>query len=648
MKIPSNNQWTQSNDGNILGILHETHNCTFDQRGEIRLSRKALSLVDSQTTDFSDVMAIVYFDGDYYIVTDGKVFNGDLSGNDFDVVSSSPELGVVSDAVVAYSRLYVSDTTALAYKAAGGGWTTGIGTLTATNPHPLCVFDSLTTYKLAVGDGNIVNTYASDGSLNGTILTLPANYMVTSLVYRNSYLYVGTKEINGGEAAIFVWNGDGTSAQYKIDVGAAWVYSMTPYRSTIAYVTNEGELSLLSGTVTQQLATFPIFNMDGTQWDTNNASRGHIFNRGMVSVGDCIYLNVNGEVDSGHIPEMKSGIWCFDPKVGLHHYTSNTTDLWVSDNFSVSNSVITTSSAHGLIVGDTVVFTTLSGLTGISNSTLYYAIPVSSTTLQVAYNRKDAFDGVAVTITGTKSAGTIEYCPNTNFGEMHGSQAGAIAVTNYLDAPLKLFNSNIIWGAALKNNAGTERSVLSVVSDRYNVAWFSTQRIYTDNIKSVWKSLYPFFTGVYYSVEKIIVKLQQKERPSLPSRTVSGSWVSSNTINTTDLYIKNIIEAGDEVVFADGYGGGRTAHIVSIDTTSSTVVSLVVDEDYGVAAGSSTFYVTGFKKMQTISHTREEDGFSKVTLDRKAPWVQVKVELRGFNPAVSMLELTNSTDKSAM
>lgn len=646
MKIPSNNAWIQTNTGNILGVLNETHNCSFDKKAEIMLAKKAFALIDSQTNNFADVMAILYFDDEYFVVTDDKVFSGNLSDGVFSEVASSPSLGTVSDGVVVYSRLYVSDTTALAYINTSGTWTTGIGSLTATYPHPLCVFDSLPTYKLAVGDGYQLKTYDSSGNANSTVLSLPQNYIITSLVYRNGYIYIGTKEINGGEAAVFAWNGDGTSAQYKIDVGASWVYSMTPYRSAIALVTNAGELLLLSGMSIQQLGAFPVFYAEGAQWETGNSTRGKVFNRGMVALGDRLYININGNVDHGSVPAMKSGVWCFDSDTGLTHYASNTTDLRVADDFSISNSIITTGSAHGLILGDAVVFTTLSGLSGIESGIVYYAIPVTTTTLKVAASRQSAFDGTNLTITGTKAAGLLYYAPNSNHGQLNGEQAGAIALTNYLDFPLSLYASDIIWGGSSNNNAGTERSALMVTSDRFNIGWFILQRVYTNSISQFWTTVYPFFDGIWGSVERIIVKAQSKARQSLPSREVEGVWLNTNTINTTDMVLNGVMEVGDEVVFVRGYGSGRTAHITAIDNSSS-VTSITIDEDYGTVAGTSYFYVTGYKKLQTITNERENPEFAQVALNSQSVWVNVKVEMRGFETAVSMLELVNSADKKA-
>lgn len=649
MKIPANNQWTQTNDGDIFGTLHDTRNVTFDKFGELKLSKKAVTLVDSDSdADFGEVMAIVYFDGLYHVVTDDKVFSGDLTSPNFTAVGSSPVLGVESDGIVCYDRLYVSDQTALAYVNTSGSWTTGIGSLTTGFPHPLCVFDSLPTYKLAVGDTYQVKTYDSSGNANATVLSLPQNYTVTSMVYRNGYLFVGTKEINGGEAAVFLWNGDGTSAQYKVDVGASWIYAMVPYRGAIALVTNEGELLALSGTTVSQLAAFPVFHVSGARWETGNALRGKVYSRGMVVIGDNIYINASGDVELGEVPEMKSGVWCYSPRVGLYHYASPSTDKVRRDaDITVSSSVITTAATHSLILGDAVQFTTVAGLSGVTTGRLYYAIPVAATTLKLAGSRKDAYAGNYINITGTATSDTLQYTPNTDHGHVHNADSGAIALTTYLETYDPLFESDIIFGSELSNPSGAEKDVLCALSPQFNHGSFTTQKIFSDNVTSVWKSLYTFLSGVFSTGEKIIVKSRSTERNSYPTPSVAIVWASTTQFATTDPSVHRIIEVGDEVLIVEGKGQGTCAKVTAVESSTNTT-TVTISESVGTAAASGKVRFTNFKVVEEITSTRENSGWHKSTIDEKSNWMQARGELRGFESTVSMLELTSSVDKSAL
>lgn len=646
MKIPSNNLWTQTNDGNIMGILHETHNINFSKKGEARLSRKALALTSSAVSGFAEVLSIVFFDGKYHVVTSNKVFLGDLAGTGFSAVGSSPVLGTVSDGIVCYSRLYVSDITALAYLDTVGSWTTGIGTLNANYPHPMAVFDSLTTYKLAVGNGTAIQTYDSSGNANSVVMSLPSNYYATSLVYRNGYLYIGTKEINGGEASVFIWNGDGTSAQYAVPVGAGWVYSMVPYKDSVACMTNEGELLAINGSSASQLSALPIFYAEGARWEQGNADLGKVYPRGMAVKGDNIYINVCGLVEVGDVPEMRSGVWCYSPEVGLTHYASPSSDLWVADaTITQTSGVLTTNATHNLILGDIVIFDSVAGLGNVSANTAYYAIPVATNTLKIAGSRQDAFDGNYILITGTATSDSLSYADNTCNGDTIAS-SGAIAITNYIDNSFELFGTDIIFGTEMQSNADATKDLLCVLSSRFNTGSLTTQRIFSANITQTWKSLYSFIQGILGSNEKAIVRYRTKERLSLPTTSVEVVWSDTNTFVTTNPAVKNIIEIGDTVFITQGRGQGRYAQITNVEFSTYTT-EITIDEAYGVSAGTGNVRIYDFKKLQEITSSRVEETWSSTGVNVKSPWIQLQVEIRGFESGVQTFDLTNSVDKSA-
>lgn len=644
MKIPSNKIWSQFNLGNAEGVLHETHNTNLVTQGEVGLSKKSIALI-TDSGDYDKTMALVYFNGNYIAITDDWAFEGDLSGNTFEAITGGSGMSASTDAVPFNGYLYVTKDTSLS-RWSGSAWNNSLDTYTTGLPHPICVFDSMTTYKLAVGNGYQVETLDTSHNANSTVLSLPQNYIITCLVYRNGYLYIGTKEINGGEAAIFLWNGDGANAQYRIDVGASWVYAMTPYRGTVACVTNEGELLTVNGTSVQQLAVFPVFHKQGVRWDEGNALRGKVYNRGMIAQGDTILVNIEGKCDSGFVPEMKSGVWCFDPRNGLYHLTTPTTNPWTSDNaITHSSGVFTSSATNNILLGDGVLFTAVAGVVGITTNVLYYAIPVTTTTFKIASTLQDAFSGNNINTTGTVTTDTLHYAPNTDNGNTYNASSGAILLTNYLDnGKFVLFSGDFIYGSSTKNPSGTAKNVLCVQSPQRNTGGFSFQRIYTENITEVWKSVYLFIIGLLGSAEKAIVKYSTK---NLPSRLVSGTWVNATQFNTTDFTPRNQYVVGDEVEIVDGIGQGRTAHITAL-STSDTVCSITVDESYGSAGTALVCYFTKNKKSLEITSVRENEYFAKAPFDVKNNWVEVSVELRGYEPVIPAIELTNSGDKRAV
>ena len=65
-------------------------------------------------------------------------------------------------------------------------------------------------------------------------MTLPAQYIVTTLAYRNGYLYVGTKNIYGDEAKVFIWDGATANADYEVPIGGSWVFSLKINNDTVS------------------------------------------------------------------------------------------------------------------------------------------------------------------------------------------------------------------------------------------------------------------------------------------------------------------------------------------------------------------------------------------------------------------------------
>lgn len=646
MKIPAQNKWTHTNNGYLLGSVHETHNMNFDRQGEVRLTKKAMAMIDSSTSGFENVLGIRYFNGGYHIVTLGGIHRGSLSGSSFTTIASTPTLFEGSDSLVFNSKLYVTTATSLSSLNTSVVWANSLDTYTTGYPHPMAEFASMTTYKLAVGNKNQVETLDTSHNANATVLTIPSNYVITCLEYRSGYLYIGTKEIYGGEAMIFIWNGTGANAQYSVPTGAQWVYSMVPYKAAVAFVTNEGELLYVNGTSTEQLAAFPVFYTQGARWEQGDNMLGKVYPRGMTTIGSNIYINISGEIEVGNVPEMRSGVWCFDPSVGLYHYASSSTDLWTKDSsLSVTDSVITTTATHNIKLGDAVVFTSVSGLSGIENNKLYYAIPVAAATLKLAGCLEDANSGEFIVLSGTPTTDTLHYAANVDNGNTFDASSGAIVSTNYLDDSLELFGSDLMWGTATVDNTDTIKKALCVLSPKFNEGSFTTQRILTENVTQTWKKVFTFLTGLLNENETAIVKYIARERPI--RRPVAIIWSDTNTFVTTDPFVRYQIEAGDEVSFIAGNGQGRCAHVVAVDDSTATV-EITIDDTFGTNASTAHVRFSGFKKVATVTGNRVTEDYVHGTVDAKSTWVQIKVELRGFEPAVTMIELTNSVDKSAV
>jgi hypothetical protein len=655
MKLPDNKIWTQLNNGDILGLLHESQNITLDSEGKVRLSKRAFNRYNSgDDADLGYVMSIVYYSGQYFVLTDDNAFLTDFGGTTTTEITLTADTGTNSDAVVCYDRVYISTNDNLDYY--DGSLNASNYATTANVPHPMTVFDSQTTYKLAIGDDNVVHLLKNDHTTSGTDLTLPEQYQVTSLAYRNGYLYVGTKHTNGGEAKVFVWNGDTTNADFEIPTGASWVYSIIPYQTSVAFATNMGQLFVVSGNAPVPVAQFPVYSHPDAIWDdgSNVTYVGKILHRGMVSVGDTIYLSVTGTIDAGDVPEMKSGIWVFDPRVGLYHRASSTLDRSVAEAVSSLSSNTLTLSTHNLKTGDVLMFQNIGSLTGVQANTKYYVSVESATEVKLAVSRKALQAGDTLTIGGTVTSSSVRYVPNTDWGCLYDTSSvqGAISVINPEEAIFVGWESPVIWGARVDDYDQNALYGVYSLTSAWNIGSVVTQRIYASNIKEVFKKLYAYIDGNHLDNEEIVFKYKVGNSHGYPTTIYQGTWGSATTIASVSASQDEDewadLEVGDELTIVNGTGRGYTTHITDISVTGSDY-TITVDESIGNNTKAVYFRADKFKKLQATGNENPHDDLIEVELGSvKSTWIQLKMELRGYETEVAVLDLTTSTDKSAV
>ena len=211
--FPKNsNNWTVGTQDQYDVI--QTRNIDVSTENTIKLAKQPIVLyTNTQDSDFGNVKAIV----NDYIVTTGNVFKLDPTVGTMteQTTTSMPDIGIASDAVYYLGEMVVSSSqtsgtdSVVGYN--GSSWTSRVTGLTNTLPHPMAVFENFRT--LCIGNGNVVwqttaTGYSQDSS---NTLTLPAEYTVTWLRWRNGNMYIGTRNTTGGSARLFVWNGVGTS-----------------------------------------------------------------------------------------------------------------------------------------------------------------------------------------------------------------------------------------------------------------------------------------------------------------------------------------------------------------------------------------------------------------------------------------------------
>jgi hypothetical protein len=274
--------------------------------------------------------------------------------------------------------------------------------------------------------------------------------------------------------------------------------------------------------------------------------------------------------------------------------------------------------------------------------------------LKLSLSRKGVAEERYVTIGGTPGlSDRLVLTKNSDFGSNYAGTSGAIGRTVYNETPLDHWTSEVIWGCKTESPSGTDIYVLQTFSDAFNIGSLTTQRIYSEEIEESWNALKAYIDGLEIEDEKIIVKIQTEHQE--PSIVLHGVWANGNTIhlNDTDEYVAWLdIEAGNEIVIVNGLGQGQSCHVTEdgVDDSSATMVTFKVDEEIGTANSVVEFYFTNFKKCGGDKTREKQDvtEFIKAEIENaKSPWVMIKLEFRGFNIALNVVDLSSSAQKSS-
>ena len=668
--IPSKEtkKYNSVNRGDLFGTVVRSRNVDFNKKGYLSLARKPMTLyTEVEDSDFGTPIVITSDDSVIYVITNERAFTIDSSGQSATERNGGtvPNFGFQSDAVFFTTDLHASGSQTIG-SLNGSTWTERITGLSSSYPHPLCISEH--QGYLAVGNGNTVRLYNASYSLQ-TTCTLPAAQIVTWIRWRANLLYIGCRNINGGEAKMYIWNGSGTAAQNGYGVGCEWTLSGCEYGSTIAIVTALGQLLQFAGDgfipITTEdgiEANLPIYYNPNVPWGSSASVSnlvGKVASRGMAARGKKIYLNVEGTINfqTGGTPrellEMPSGLWIFDPSIGLYHKGGYDHKRWASKSITAAlSNVLTISTAAVYETGDPVVLTSVGFLTGDPQiNQIYYAIKVDSTHLKLANTPQQALASVNITIDDQATpAANLAFNSYQSVGATRISTPGGLCLVTTLGMP-RFFGSEVIYGGDADLAAGgTPTGVVMSLGMGKNIGSFTTPKIQAEYVTDLFKKILAKFPPLNIPTRKIIVKYRTSNRWGIPGRRDFGNtgatWVNSTsfTVNPKN-YDMYSAQDGDEIEFISGGASGYTAHISSIVVNSSSQWTITIDEAMPDVSASDTsdFFIEDFIKYKTISTTADAaaaaKGFKNMALAQNAKWVQLKIELRGYTDIEETIDM---------
>ncbi len=701
IKIPqSDKKYSQSNNGDFFGNIKQTKNISFTDEGYIKLEKRTRNLLDNATytdltTNSTDyILRIAQFSNKYWVAGTKSLYYTDsyLQTLTKDTTSGTPTLSssIINDLCVFTSAsstdLWASyGSTAVKYLDSGlSAWTSvavDVGTASV-----MAVFENLSC--LAVAGANKVQIIDSTKT-KSTLLTLPSRYLVKSMDWNNNRMYIGVLDLNNEDAGIFEWDGIGTEANYFHKAKGGLVSGVKRYKDGVICVTNLGQVLYVSGTI-QELAAFPIYFSDKIWVSPVNYSIGYyqVLHGGVAVDKDKIYFAIDstystqaGEKTSDFYQNnFISGVWCYDPKVGLHHRYSvggsirTETGAVTTANVNTTTDVITIPSAICPNTGTPVFYEDGSHGSGtpiapLYTATKYYVINTSSTTLKLATTYANALAGTAIDLTGTgNNAQTLVFMPNDDFGGSYQPAKSLLLLktnTNIL-LPGRYIGTRLLIGSLLAKSSTTQSNtgIHSPVFYQENRGSFVVSRVTSDGVTDTWQKILIKHKPLKTAEDKIIVKYRKYDSrnsyrklytPQTKSLSIVGTWVTSTTFSVDTATGADITQfsTGMEVEIINANGAGYLAHITDISAPLSTVYTITIDEAVQNVTASTTFNFTldNWKRVPisiTSSSVNNADGWADIGIGLKSVGIEVKIEVRGEDVEIEETQIISDSDKKAV
>ena len=683
--------WSQSNSSSSKGVLQRTRNIQFDDDVFATLAKRARSIYGA-TGAFARTTAIVYYAvrNEYLVMTTQGILivNGTtlVGTNGTDALNApGSDSNGLSDFKIWQNRVYSigPSSNGLRYYNSSGAWSTS--QYATTGAGALAVFESKN--YLAVAQTNTVLLLDTSHALVGSALALRTEQVVTTIEYWNDYIVVGTRNINNGQAYVFLWNGDSALPNIGYAMGTFRVSSIKKYQDTFIVTTSLGQILKYNGGGFDELDSFPIYYKEA-DWDLPpNFTSGRIINNGVLVDGDLIYINVSPRIllptvdTANHIFEnyFEGGIWCYDPKIKLHHRYSHTSSLRSSETIATSavntgTNVITVTSAP--LSGTPILYDSSSGtaISGLVNRTKYYAIYVSSTTIKLATTYENAINGIPISLGGTgNSSQLLITLPNRDFGgstlgdtTSTSDAGGAIALVSNRENSYRTNLSNIMFGTKIGTNTITGAFGLAVATwGQENRGYLITSRLPASNLTEQFQNVSIKYHGIKTAEDKIIVKYRSIQRNDTltgidQALTMTATW-TNNQIFTTTADISSA-KIGDEVSFHSGSGSGYMPHITAISQSGGTYTVTIDEPVQNIMSGDTCgFVIENWNKLGEINTTDDSletftndngdrytshSGLKSFKIDKPSKWIEIKLEIRGEDVAIEEILVNNRPFKT--
>jgi hypothetical protein len=661
INIPNTNkQWKQANNSDLQGNISVTKNINFDNEGYLRLSNSSRAAMHSSiNADFDNPAAFIYNNdlSAYVIPTWDLMFQvGTDILADYPVgVGGSgtvPSTDIETDVVWFNNKMVVSqDTDVDYYDASTNAWVDTNISLTSDGQHPMVNF--LSQQALAIANVNTVGLYASPFSATPTLittLTIPAEFEITSVCYLNQNLYIGTKNIQGEHAFMFVWNGSGSAAQQAYEVDSNTIFSMCVHKGSIVLLDGTGELLRFNGGGFTFLDAFPIYYTDMSLADFANVD---MYKNIMKSNGDVLYILLSNDNNStAKLINQPDGVWCYDDNVGLYHKYSLTNSLVKIEAIStasvdVDTNIITVATPAVATGTEAIYSNSGTVIGGLISGTKYFVIKVDATHIKVATTKVNALAGTAIDLTTKGEVGQkFIFFPNVDYGTFFANRTMALYSIGNPASGVTKYGSDVMWGGevslrTLSGDDGFMGTTSNFVEAR---GYFITPRVFSNEITDNFNLLTLKYSRLNNELDKIIIKYRTVEDFLDKDKIINSpqwgiTWTSTTTFTTTQTKWADAV-VGDEIEVLKGAAGGLLAHITQIVNNSGTY-TVTIDETFEQYITGDVSYAIfrNWTKFAVIDSTG--NGYLSQEIGANGKFIQVKVELRGLGVQIEEMKVDN-------
>lgn len=655
-------KWRVSHTADSGADIVDTRNADFSSDKLISLKPKPIVLyTNSDDANFANLLAVVSTESLYYLVTSDGIFSTSLNFPTSPTklaTSGSPNIRLNTDAVAFATYLVVSGDNSIGYY--DSSWHSAGISLNTAYPHPICVFEN--KRQLAVSNGNIVTLYDTSFALQQT-LTLPSEYVVVWMRWRANNLYIGTRNITGSGAKMFVYNGASTDAQFGFGIESDWMYSGCEFNNGIAVITSAGQLLSFNGGGFTELDNLPVYGTPYS-WSSSNAianSIGKVANRGMIAKGKNLYVNLDGTITltngigwpSVYLESQPGGLWEYSEPKGFSHSAGYPYSKYSTITITaVNSSDIDCGTAHNCETGDAVFFNVTTGLTGVTSGQTYYAIKTGTNSMELALTPADAAAGKNLLITGTASSCSICVEKLDSIGSTYIVTPGAVALQNTVISNI-FFGSQVLFGGVTHNASGGNASLLMSIGVGRNRGFVVTRKMMPNatTITEEFKNLYLAVFQLTQAVDSVRAKYRTSQPIGYATMTTPITWSSTTVFSATENSGVDLAGAvaGDEVTVVRGAGAGYAAHIYSI-AQSGQAYTVTLDEAIPLITNGNTsdIIIDNWKFLNMVDTTSPflGEGYGKFPVNKEGVWSQYKVEFRGSYLTFGRFLLATTPKKS--